>query len=102
MGAAVVAGTVTLPPPAERTRATRAHEDALRADGVLERHFLMQGDKQFAYNDQLAGQFGIEPMGPDFEAVYHAVQRARFQDLKRYRLEPIPWLDIEYERRATD
>ena len=100
--AAVVAGTVTLPPPAERTRATRAHEDALRADGVLERHFLMQGDKQFAYNDQLAGQFGIEPMGPDFEAVYHAVQRARFQDLKRYRLEPIPWLDIEYERRATD
>lgn len=98
--AAVVAGTVSLPSRAERERATQEYEAVLRGGSVPERHFLTQGDEQFAYNDLLADQFGIERISPNFEAVYHAVQRARMRDLKRYRLEPLPWLDREYGRRG--
>ena len=99
--ARVVAGTVSLPDHAERARLVAAHESALRDRGVPTRHFLNQGDAQFVYNAALAEQFGIEPIGSEFEDVYHAVQRARFHDLKRYRVAPIPWLDPESERRAA-
>ena len=57
-------------------------------------------DDQFTYNATLAARFGIEPIGPEFEAVFQAVQAARFQDLKRYRDAPLPWLDPESERLA--
>lgn len=99
--AAVLAGEARLPEQAQREHAAHARQAALRAAGVAERHFLTQGDEQFAYNRRLAERFGIEPITPNFEAVYHAVQHARFQDLKHYRREPLPWLDAEYERRGS-
>lgn len=99
--AKVLAGTASLPDRAGRDQAAAAHVAALEARGVAPRHFLSQGDDQFVYNAALAEEFGIEPIGPEFEAVFHAVQEARFQDLKRYRDAPIPWLDLESERRAA-
>lgn len=93
--AAVVTGQVALPDRDERDRLGAAHIAGLRAAGVAERHFLSQGDQQFAYNERLAVEFGIPAIAPAFEAVYHAVQRARTADLKGYRLAPLPWLDAE-------
>ena len=90
-----------MPDRAGREKAAAAHDAALHERGVAQRHFLSQGDAQFADNDRLAEQFVIEPIGQAFEDVYQAVQRARFQDLKRYRQAAIPWLDPESERRAA-
>lgn len=98
--ARVLAGRVDLPDRAERERESAEHVAQLRAEGIAQRHFLEQGDKQFAYNAELARRSGIEPLPAAFEDVYQAVERARFRDLKRYRDEPLPWLDPESERRA--
>lgn len=100
--ARVLARLVALPERAERERETAEHLARLRAEGVAQRHFLQQGDRQFAYNDQLARRSGIEPLPRAFEDVYQSVEQARFRDLKRYRDEPLPWLDPESARRARN
>jgi len=97
----VITGAATLPDRANRERESATRTAQLLDRGVATRHLLTQGDGQFAYNAALADRFGIEPIGPAFESVFHAVQAERLRDLKHYRNAPLPWLDPESERRAT-
>ncbi len=99
--AAVTAGTTTLPDRTERERVAQSRTSTLRSAGVARRHFLTQGNKQFAYNDMLAERFGIDPITPNFELLHRAVEEARAQDVKGYRFATLPWLDAGYERAAS-
>ena len=94
-----LSGRVALPgrPERERLAADRAAEQ--RAAGLAQRHFLQQGDAQFAYNDELARRSGVDPLPPSFERVYKAVEQARFRDPETYREDELPWVDPEAERR---
>lgn len=99
--ARVLAGEVEIADRAERERAARERADELRRAGVAQRHFLQQGDGQFAYNERLARLAGEEPPVPAFEEVYKAVENARFRDPKGYRDASLPWVDAESERLAA-
>lgn len=94
-----LSGRVALPGRSERERAAKARADELRAAGVAQRHFLQQGDAQFAYNDLLARRCGVEVLPPAFQQVSQAVDQARFRDPETYRDEELPWFDPESERR---
>ena len=91
--AGMLGGRIALPDRAERERLAGARAAEQRAAGVAQRHFLQQGDAQFAYNDELARRIGVEPLPPSFKAVYKAVEQARFRDPETYREEDFPWVD---------
>ena len=99
--ARVLAGRATLPPRAERERLAAERAAEQRAEGIAQRHFLQQGDRQFAYNDELARRSGVEALPPSFERVYKAVEEARFRDMETYRDEEFPWMEPEAERSAA-
>lgn len=94
-------GSALLPEREERERSAQARADELRKAGIAQRHFLQQGDAQFAYNDDLAKLCGVELLPPSFQTVYRAVEQARFRDPEAYREEEFPWVDPESERRFT-
>ena len=91
--ARMLAGQIALPDRTERERLAAARVAEQRAAGVAQRHFLQQGDAQFAYNDELARRIGVAPLPPSFKQVYKAVEQARFRDPETYRDEEFPWVD---------
>lgn len=95
-----LAGGVSIPNRATRERAAADRATQLRTAGVAERHFLQQGDEQFAYNREIARLADVPPLPDRFEQVYRAVEQARFRDPGDYRDEELPWFDRESERRS--
>ena len=82
-----LAGIVKLPDRAGREKLAERRATELRKAGIAQRHFLQQGDGQFAYNDELARLGKIEPLPASFQRVYKEVEQARFRDPETYRNE---------------
>ena len=88
-----LAGHTTLPSRPEREQLADQRATELRRAGIAQRHFLQQGDAQFAYNDELARLGKADRLPASFRRLHAQVEQARFRDPETYRDEEFPPLE---------
>lgn len=88
-----LAGYTVLPSRPEREKLADQRATELRTAGVAPRHFLQQGDAQFAYNDELARLGKADCLPASFRRLHAEVEQARFRDPETYRDEEFPPLE---------